>query len=1173
MSNLFDYIELNKNFQKSVNLQMDLMDKGKGECYIPTRASIYVLKLLLKKVAESQVNHASLLIGPYGKGKSHLLLVLLQILMGNLELFKKLTEFDKSLEEFFMCLENGRYLPVIISTTNDDINQAFLMALSDALNRCGIQEIIPNTYYSEALKVIHEWRENFPQAFDCFENILEEEEYSVEQILNGLESYNRSILDTFSKAYQKVTFGTRFNPLISAEVTEIYTSVIDKLCEQYGYQGMYIVFDEFSKYVEGHSEETFSRDMAVLQKVCEMTERSSNRICLTLIAHKNIRSYGDDLPKSVRNAFRGIEGRLEEILFVSSAQNSFELIQNAIVQKKGFETYYKRNDYSKESYEKIPIYKKLFAQQKVFTEIVGKGCYPLLPAVAYLLLVVSEKVAQNERTVFTFLTNDEPNGLYRLLKNGIEKVTASHIYDYFENDFRENTKDILTHNEWLKADYALEQTDIPEEKILIKTVAIIAIVNRFDEIAPDKRTLYLASGIKKELFKQALSELENNEVLAIRKNSLYSFKANMGVDLNREIRYIVDVELSRFDLCKELQENSGLDYLIPKKYNQESAMTRFFRYVYMTADSFLALAGSSYLETYGFADGYILIVLKGKEIEREQLIEHSKLMNCDTIVTIYVDEDITCIDNLKRLIAVRRLLNNTEFTENNQILVQELKLYETDMVGEVEDYVQNRLLPTNGSSLVIYKDKVRAPFSNIKEFNRYISDICSVVFCKPVMINNELVNRKELSPPYARARKIIVNKFLKGESLEQYKKGTNQEATLFRVAYLHTGLTDECEKSAAMESVLSEVQNFFSSCEGKRRSFEIICNQLKGAPYGLRDGVLPIILSYVFKGLQGDMPVIYQGSQQLENIDAEYLQSIVESPEKYELYVERGTEEKRRYISTLFEIMGETENGELTPMQKVSYLLGVIQKWYRSLPQSSRNHVEMSVEAWGSHWKGLKIYLRKLDLSPYEFVFHNIPSAFDVDTYEDAAKEFRQYKEVLDRHETVLKRLVADKTREVFHGKSTDGLNKILNVWYGQQSEKAKNHVLSTRMNSFMSYLSNLSTHDEGEIADSLAKIILDVYIGDWKEDFLIQYEKELILVKNEIQSIKDTEREGEESSVIRITSSSGQVIEKYYSQVEESAGYFLKNSLENVLAEFDNVETNQKVSVLVELLTNLMKQ
>lgn len=1173
MSNLFDYIELNKNFQKSVNLQMDLMDIAKGECYIPTRASIHVLKQLLKKVVEPQVNHASLLIGPYGKGKSHLILVLLQILMGNVELFERLTEFDRSLEESFGHLKDGKYLPVVISTTNDDLNQAFLMALSDALYRCGVQEIIPDTYYSEAIKVIDEWRENFPQAYDCFEGILGEEEYSVEQILNGLNSYNRSILDIFSNVYQRVTFGTRFNPLISAEVTEIYTSVNDKLCGQYDYQGMYIVFDEFSKYVEGHGEETFSKDMAVLQKVCEMTERSSNRICLTLIAHKNIRSYGDDLPRSVRNAFRGIEGRLEEILFVSSAQNSFELIQNAIVHRKGFETYYKRNDLSKESYERIPIYRKLFAQEKVFTEIVGKGCYPLLPAVVYLLLVVSEKVAQNERTVFTFLTNDEPNGLCRLLKNGIEKVSAAHIYDYFENDFRENTKDVLTHNEWLKADYALEQTDVLEERILIKTVAIIAIVNRFDEIAPDRGTLYLASGMKKGLFKQTLSELENKEVLAIRKNSLYSFKANVGIDLNREIKYIVDVELSKFDLCKELQENSGLDYLIPKKYNQESAMTRFFRYVFMMADSFLALDDPSYLETYGFADGYVLIVLRRKGIEKKQLVEHSELMNWDTIVTVYIDEDISCIDDLKRLVADRRLMINTEFTESNQILVQELKLYEADMVMEVEDYVQNRLLPVSSKSFVIYKGEERTPFSNIKEFNRYISDICSEVFCETVVINNELVNRRELSSPYTRAQKIVVNKFLKGESLEQYKKGTSQEATLFRVAYLHTGLTGEYEKSNSMKSVLLKIQDFFTSCEGERRSFEIICDQLRRAPYGLRDGVLPIILSYVFKGLEGDMPVIYQGSQQLESLDGECLQAIVESPERYELYVERGTEEKRKYISALFEIMGEREDQGIPPMQRVSYLLGVIQKWYRSLPQSSRNHVEMSDETWGTGWKGLKVYLRKLDLSPYEFIFHNIPFAFGVESYEDGAKEFGKYKKILDGHERVLKRLVADKTREVFHGKSTDGLNKILKVWYGQQSEKAKNYVLSTRMNSFMAYLSDLSTHDEGEIGDSLAKIILDVYIGDWKENSLEQYEKELILVKNEIQSIKDREREEEESSVIRITSPSGQVIEKYYSQVEESAGYFLKNSLETVLSEFDSVETNQKVSVLVELLANLMKQ
>lgn len=1174
MPSLLDYIELNKNFQKSVNLQMDLTDKTKGESYIPTRASMHVLKQLLVKVVESHMNHASILIGPYGKGKSHLLLVLLQILMGNAELSKKLTDFDISMEDYFKHLEKGKYLPVIISTTNDDLNQAFLIALSDALYRCGVQKVIPDTYYSEAVRIIHEWEKDFPQAYERFHNILKDEAYSVEQILNGLKSYNKNILEVFGKAYQKVTFGTKFNPLISAEMTEVYTSVNNKLCEQYGYQGMYIVFDEFSKYVEGHGEETFSKDMAVLQKVCEMAERSLNRICLTLVAHKNIRSYGDDLPRTIRNAFRGIEGRLEEILFVSSAQNSFELIQNAIGHKEGFEMYYERNNFSKESYEKIPVYRQLFADQQLFTEIVGKGCYPLLPVVAYILLVVSEKVAQNERTVFTFLTNDEPNSLYRLLKNGIEKVTAAHIYDYFENDFRENTKDVLIHSEWLKADYALGQTDIEDERILIKTVAILSIVNRPDEIVTDKKTLYLASGIRRELFKQTISELENKEILIIRKNNLYSFKANVGIDLNQEIKRVVDVELSKFDLCKALQANSGLDYLIPKKYNQQNAMTRFFQFVFMTTESFFALEDPLYLRENGFADGYILIVLKCEGTDTEQLVRHSRKLNCDTIITIYMDEAVTCTESLKRLLAVRKLLTNAEFIENNQILLQELKLYEADMVFELEEYAQGRILPINNCSQVIYKSEVRNSFSNVKEFNRYISDICTVVFHKTVIINNELVNKEELSSPYARAQRIVINKFLNGESLEQYKKGTNQEATLFRVSYLHTGLTEEYEKSDSLKSVLKEIQNFFASCEGERHSFEVICNQLKSAPYGMRSGVLPVMLSYVFRKLEADMPVIYQGSQQLSVLDGECLQAIVEKPERYELFVEGGTEEKKKYVNTLFEIMGTTENIGFSSMQNISYLVELIQKWHRALPQSSRNHVEMSSDMYNNMaGKELRTYLRNVNLNSHEFIFQNIPSAFLVNSYEEAAKEFKKYKEVLDNHENVLKKLVADKTREVFHGRSTDGLNNILSAWYGQQSEKAKNYVLSTRMNSLMSYISNLSTHDEREIADSLAKIILDVYIGDWKEDFLNQYEKELILVKNEIQNIKDVKIKDGESSVIKIINSSGNVIEKYYNEIEESAGYFLKNSLENVLAEFDNVETNQKVSVLVDLLTNLMKQ
>ena len=73
-------IHINRNFQKAVNLQLDIRDHGRIEHYIPTRSSMLILRRYLKAVTGEAKEHATVLIGPYGKGKSHLLLVLLSIL-------------------------------------------------------------------------------------------------------------------------------------------------------------------------------------------------------------------------------------------------------------------------------------------------------------------------------------------------------------------------------------------------------------------------------------------------------------------------------------------------------------------------------------------------------------------------------------------------------------------------------------------------------------------------------------------------------------------------------------------------------------------------------------------------------------------------------------------------------------------------------------------------------------------------------------------------------------------------------------------------------------------------------------------------------------------------------------------------------------------------------------
>ena len=73
-----EYLGIRKGFQASINLEFDLNNIDKIESYIPTEQSVKVLGTLLRSYyyQNESDNRASVIVGPYGRGKSHLLLVL-----------------------------------------------------------------------------------------------------------------------------------------------------------------------------------------------------------------------------------------------------------------------------------------------------------------------------------------------------------------------------------------------------------------------------------------------------------------------------------------------------------------------------------------------------------------------------------------------------------------------------------------------------------------------------------------------------------------------------------------------------------------------------------------------------------------------------------------------------------------------------------------------------------------------------------------------------------------------------------------------------------------------------------------------------------------------------------------------------------------------------------------
>lgn len=76
-----EMISVATGFQYSVNIGYDLNDDIKLKNFIPTQSALSLLEEVLLSTVASSSERARILIGAYGKGKSHIILTILSILL------------------------------------------------------------------------------------------------------------------------------------------------------------------------------------------------------------------------------------------------------------------------------------------------------------------------------------------------------------------------------------------------------------------------------------------------------------------------------------------------------------------------------------------------------------------------------------------------------------------------------------------------------------------------------------------------------------------------------------------------------------------------------------------------------------------------------------------------------------------------------------------------------------------------------------------------------------------------------------------------------------------------------------------------------------------------------------------------------------------------------------
>ena len=458
-------ISVASGFQYSVNIGYDLNNDDKLKNFIPTKSALALLEEILLSTNSTSTDRARVLIGAYGKGKSHIVLTILAMLMKrDRDLFKKAMPKIRENKRLNQIVENyydsgNKILPVIISGSNTSLPQAFLLALQRTLSMNGL-DVMPETNYKAAVNVIEKWEKEFPETYNKLKDAID---MPIKKYIEELLNYSPKAYEKFEKIYPTLTAGSVFNPFLGFDVVELYEEAVKGLKNK-GYTGIYVIYDEFSKFLETNIVEASVSDTKMLQDFAEKCNRSGElQMHLMLISHKEIANYIDKLPKQKVDGWRGVSERFKHIHLNNNFTQTYEIIESAIHKNRkewsSFQKEHKSNfDGMLHRYQKHNIFKDVEENQIVKTIY---GCYPLHPVSTFILPRLSERVAQNERTLFTFISAPGVSTLPAFLEgyndDHFEVLTPDIIYDYFEPLFKKEVYSGSIHENYVLTEFILDK--------------------------------------------------------------------------------------------------------------------------------------------------------------------------------------------------------------------------------------------------------------------------------------------------------------------------------------------------------------------------------------------------------------------------------------------------------------------------------------------------------------------------------------------------------------------------------------------------------------------------------------------------------------------------------------------------------------------------------------------
>ena len=543
-----------------------------------------------------------------------------------------------------------------------------------------------------------------------------------------------------------------------------------------------------------------------------------------LISHKEISNYIDTLPKEKVDGWKGVSERFRHIVMHSDYSQVYEIMNCAIRKDRAlWNAFLADNGHILDELRSTHTFKNVFSKSndEEITNVV-EGCYPLHPVTTYILPRFSEKIAQNERTMFTFLSSSEKNTLVSFIKDVTYKVgdrivflTPDILFDYFENQMRTEpyTSPIkIVYNTAKKILVSLEQKSL--EAKLVKTLALVYCLNQFERLAPTNELIhdiYSDAGYSFEEISTAIEKLirEESFLYLRRSNNFLQLKETTGIDIEASISNMIEKRKNRISDVEIINELNLEHYLYPVEYNTNKEMTRYFEIKFITSEELMNVPTITSYELNTQADGIVLAILPNKESSKKlekYILEKSESAN----LTVFVlpTEQTSISDDLRRIDAIHFLKSENQ---TDTVLCDEYELIEQDLNEIISNYIRSYTHPEFGKSTYYVKGARKQLFRKAS-FSHLLSTLCDEVYTKTPIVNNEPLNKKILTGAAKKSRGILIDAIFNSSKPTLEIEG-GQELSFKRSALCVTNILNESSSTkyfdTESDNISPEFRNLF----------------------------------------------------------------------------------------------------------------------------------------------------------------------------------------------------------------------------------------------------------------------------------------------------------------------------------------------------------------------------